>query len=237
MIIFPAIDLIGGAAVRLVMGDYGQKTVYSNTPLEVAKGFKASGAEYLHAVDLDGAKSGGTPNFDVVSELASKSGLMVEIGGGIRDMDTVKKYLDAGAFRVILGSAAVKDPDVLMRAVDKYNEKIAVGVDIKEGKVAIHGWLESTELEGFDFCGRLEKMGVSTVICTDISKDGMMKGTNLELYRRMSESLSMNIVASGGVSSIDDVRALRKMDIYGAILGKALYTGAVSLTDAIKEAK
>ena len=237
MIIFHAIDLIGGAAVRLVMGDYGQKTVYSNTPLEVAKGFKASGAEYLHAVDLDGAKSGGTPNFDVVSELASKSGLMVEIGGGIRDMDTVKKYLDAGAFRVILGSAAVKDPDVLMRAVDKYNEKIAVGVDIKEGKVAIHGWLESTELEGFDFCGRLEKMGVSTVICTDISKDGMMKGTNLELYRRMSESLSMNIVASGGVSSIDDVRALRKMDIYGAILGKALYTGAVSLTDAIKEAK
>ena len=237
MIIFHAIDLIGGAAVRLVMGDYGQKTVYSNTPLEFAKGFKASGAEYLHAVDLDGAKSGGTPNFDVVSELASKSGLMVEIGGGIRDMDTVKKYLDAGAFRVILGSAAVKDPDVLMRAVDKYNEKIAVGVDIKEGKVAIHGWLESTELEGFDFCGRLEKMGVSTVICTDISKDGMMKGTNLELYRRMSESLSMNIVASGGVSSIDDVRALRKMDIYGAILGKALYTGAVSLTDAIKEAK
>ena len=237
MIIFPAIDLIGGAAVRLVMGDYGKKTVYSNSPLDVAKGFKEAGAEYLHAVDLDGAKNGGTPNFEVVKTLARESGLKVEIGGGVRDMQTVDKYFEVGVFRVILGSAAVKNPEFLKQAVAKYGDAIAVGVDIKDGNVAIHGWLENTDLECFEFCKRLEADGVSTVICTDISKDGMMKGTNLDLYRKLKDSVSMNIVASGGVSSIDDVKVLRKMDIYGAILGKAIYTGAVSLGEAIEKAK
>ena len=237
MKIFPAIDLIGGSAVRLVMGDYGKKTVYSNTPLEVARSFKDDGAEYLHAVDLDGAKNGGTPNFDVVKTLISESGLKVEIGGGIRDMQTVDRYFEAGVFRVILGSAAVKNPEFLNEAVAKYKDAVAVGVDIKDGMVAIHGWLENTDLECFEFCRRLEDVGVSTVICTDISKDGMMKGTNLELYRKLKDSVSMNIVASGGVSSLYDVRSLREMDIYGAILGKALYTGAVSLKEAIEAAK
>jgi len=237
MIIFPAIDLIGGCAVRLTMGDYGKKTVYSDSPLDVARRFKEAGAEYLHAVDLDGAKTGGTPNFEVVRMLASESGLKVEIGGGIRDMATVEKYLSAGVFRVIIGSAAVKNPEFLKEAVDRYGERIAVGVDVKDGKVAIHGWLETTDCECFDFCKRMEAVGVSTVICTDISKDGMMKGTNLDLYRRLTEQIGINIVASGGVSSMDDVNALRAMNVYGAILGKALYTGALSLFDAIKAAK
>ena len=237
MIIFPAIDLIGGSAVRLAMGDYGKKTVYSNSPIEVAKSFKEAGAEYLHAVDLDGAKNGGTPNFEVVKKLIDESGLKVEIGGGVRDMQTVDKYLEAGAFRVILGSAAVKNPEFLKEAVAKYKDAVAVGVDIKNGRVAIHGWLESTDLECFEFFRRLEEAGVATVICTDISKDGMMKGTNIELYRKLKDSVSMNIVASGGVSSLDDVRSLCEMDIYGAILGKALYTGAVSLKEVIETAK
>jgi len=237
MIIFPAIDLIGGCAVRLTMGDYGKKTVYSDSPLDVALSFKAAGAEYLHAVDLDGAKSGGTPNFDVVKLLSEQSGLKVEIGGGIRDMETVEKYLSAGVFRVIIGSAAVKDPEFLKEAVDKYGEKIAVGVDVKDGKVAIHGWLETTECECFDFCKRMESVGVSTVICTDISKDGMMKGTNLALYKSLGEQLGIDIVASGGVSGMEDIIALRKMNTYGAILGKALYTGAIDLSEAIRTAK
>lgn len=237
MIIFPAIDLIGGCAVRLAMGDYGKKTVYSDSPLSVARSFKAAGAEYLHAVDLDGAKNGGTPNFDIVKTLANESGLKVEIGGGVRDMQTVDKYIEAGVFRVILGSAAVKDPAFLEEAVKKYGDKIAVGVDVKDGLVAIHGWLETTDRECFEFCKKLEQIGVSTVICTDISKDGMMSGTNLELYRRLRSELKMNIVASGGVSSLSDVRTLRDMDIYAAILGKALYTGAVALESAIEEAK
>lgn len=237
MIIFPAIDLISGCAVRLAMGDYGRKTVYSDSPLDVARSFREAGAEYLHAVDLDGAKSGGTPNFETVKSLAKESGLKVEIGGGVRNMETIDRYIDAGVFRVILGSAAVKDPELLSCAIEKYGERIAVGVDVKDGLVAIHGWLETTDRECFEFCKKLENTGVSTVICTDISKDGMMSGTNLELYRRLRSQLKMNIVASGGVSSIEDIRTLRKMDIHGAILGKALYTGALSLSSAIDEAK
>ena len=235
MNIIPAIDLIGGKAVRLQKGDYAKMTIYNDSPLSVAKEFHAAGARFLHVVDLDGAKSGGTDNYDVICEICRESGLSVEVGGGIRSMEVLERYIRAGVDRIIIGTAAVTDPEFLREAVSKYGERIAVGVDIKDGMVAIKGWLEETALECMAFCRQLQDIGVKTVICTDISKDGMMKGTNLELYREMSRELSLNVIASGGVSTLDDVRALREMGVFGAILGKALYTGAISLPDAIAE--
>lgn len=236
MYIIPAIDLIDGKAVRLVKGDYDKVTVYSDSPADVAESFERDGAKLLHVVDLDGAKDGTTANFDTVSEIIRRTGLSVEIGGGVRDIERVKKYMDIGVDRVIIGTAAVTDPEFLREAVRLYGDKIVVGVDVKDGYVAIKGWLEVSQLACFDFCEQLSKMGVNTVICTDISKDGMMSGTNIELYRSLSERFGMNIIASGGVSSLDDVRALVDMGIYGAIVGKAIYTGAVKLTEAIAEA-
>ncbi|MBE6706583.1 MAG: 1-(5-phosphoribosyl)-5-[(5-phosphoribosylamino)methylideneamino]imidazole-4-carboxamide isomerase [Ruminococcaceae bacterium] len=237
MYIIPAIDLIGGKAVRLQKGDYNKVTVYSDSPAEVAESFERDGAKMLHVVDLDGAKDGTTANFDTVKEIIRRTGLSVEIGGGVRNIERVKKYIDIGVDRVIIGTAAVTDPDFLKEAVKLYGEKIVVGVDVKDGYVAIKGWLEVSEVSCNDFCKHLCELGVKTVICTDISKDGMMSGTNLELYRDLSRRFGMNIIASGGVSSLDDVRALGKMNIYGAILGKALYTGAVKLTDAVSVAE
>ncbi len=234
MNLFPAIDLKDKKVVRLYKGDYNQMTVYGENPLETARGFKASGAEYLHVVDLDGAKDGTNPNFSIVADLAANSGLKVEIGGGIRDEQIIKKYIDAGVMRVILGTVAISNPSFIADMVQKYGEKIAVGVDMLGGKVATHGWTNVSEVDGFEFCQSLEKMGVSTVICTDISKDGAMQGTNRMLYREMAERFSFDTVASGGVSSLDDVRALNEIGVYGAILGKALYTGAVNLADAVK---
>lgn len=233
MYIIPAIDLIDGKAVRLVKGDYGKVTVYSDDPAGVAESFEREGAKLLHVVDLDGAKDGTTANFDTVAEIIRRTGLSVEIGGGIRDIERIKKYMDVGVDRVIIGTAAVTDTDFLSEAVRLYGERIVVGVDVKDGYVAIKGWLEVSELTCFDFCERLSGMGVNTVICTDISKDGMMSGTNIELYRELSERFGMNIIASGGVSSIDDVKKLADMDIYGAIVGKAIYTGAITLSEAI----
>ena len=233
MNIIPAIDLIGGQAVRLVKGDYNRVTVYSNTPSEVAKAFEAEGAKFLHVVDLDGAKEGSTANFDTISDIVSKTSLSVEVGGGIRSLDTVKKYIDIGVKRVIIGTAAVTDPEFLREAVRLYPENIAVGIDVKDGMVAIKGWLEVSALSCCDFCQLVQDIGVKTIICTDISKDGMMSGTNLELYRKLADTFDMNIIASGGVSSLDDVKCLARMNIYGAILGKALYTGAVRLSEAI----
>lgn len=237
MYIIPAIDLIDGKAVRLVKGDYSKVTVYNDDPAEVARQFEADGAKLLHVVDLDGAKDGTTANFDTVKKIVECTGLSVEIGGGIRDIERVRKYVEAGVDRIIIGTAAVTDPEFLAEAVSLYGEKIVVGVDVKDGFVAIKGWLEVSELSCSAFCEKLNKMGVKTIICTDISKDGMMSGTNLELYRELSEKFGMNIIASGGVSSLDDVRALAGMNIYGAILGKALYTGAVALKDALAEAE
>ena len=236
MKIFPAIDLLGGKAVRLKKGDYNEVTVYSDCPPKMAESFKAAGAEWIHVVDLDGARDGSTANFATVSEIA-KVGLKVEIGGGIRSLDTVEKYIAAGVSRVIIGTAAVSDPEFLKNAIAKYGEKIAVGVDIKDGMVAIKGWKEISALECFDFCEKLQSEGVSTVICTDISKDGMLSGTNTELYRKLSERFTMDFVASGGVSTIDDVRALASMGMYGAIVGKAIYTGNIDLKEAIAEAE
>lgn len=233
MKLFPAIDLKDKQVVRLYKGDYNQMTVYGTNPLEIAKGFKAAGAEYLHVVDLDGAKDGDNPNFEIVADLAKNSGLKVEIGGGIRNEEIIKRYIDAGVMRVILGTVAISNPDFVAEMVSKYGDKIAVGVDMLGGKVATHGWTNVSEVDGFEFCEKLDDMGVATVICTDISKDGAMQGTNRELYREMTERFRFDTVASGGVSTLDDVKALNDMNVYGAILGKALYTGAIELADAV----
>ena len=237
MLIFPAIDLYEKQAVRLFKGDYNRKTVYSNDPVSVARDFKKSGASHIHLVDLEGAKTGETPNFDVVCAIKRETGLFCEIGGGIRSMEVVEKYIFAGLDRVILGTAAVTNEGFVQEAVEKYGEKIAVGIDIKDGFAAIKGWTESSGIDAFEFCERMEKIGVRTLICTDISKDGAMVGTNRALYKKLSEKFSVDIVASGGVSSIDDVKALRKLNIYGAIIGKAYYTKAVDLGEAIEVAR
>ena len=237
MKIFPAIDLYQGQAVRLFKGDYEQMTVYHNDPVQVAMDFQNQGASCLHLVDLEGAKTGGTPNLEVIADIVSQSRLFTEVGGGIRSMDTVRAYLDRGIDRVILGTAAVTDPDFLNQAVSEYGKKIAVGVDIKDGYVAIKGWTEQSCYTCDVFCEKMQQLGLSTMICTDISRDGAMKGTNLELYRHLSQTYHMDIVASGGVSSLDDIEALRRMDLYGAIIGKAYYTGAIDLRRAIEVAK
>ena len=237
MLIFPAIDLLYGEAVRLYKGDYNQKTVYNNNPLEVAEDFKNQGATCIHLVDLEGAKSGDTPNLDTVLKIKKETGLFCEIGGGIRSMQTVDKYLSNGLDRVIIGTAAVTDEAFLKEAIREYGEKIAVGIDIKNGSVAIKGWISDSGLDAYSFFEKMVAEGVKTVICTDISKDGAMEGTNRELYKELSKRFGINITASGGVSSIEDVRALRAMNLYGAIIGKAYYTGVVSLKEAIEEAK
>ena len=234
MNIFPAIDILGGCAVRLFKGDYDQMTIYSTQPAEIAKDFEAAGAKFIHLVDLEGAKSGTTPNIETIKQIRAESSLFIEVGGGIRSMEVIRTYLDAGVNRVILGTAAVNDPDFLKEAVETYGEKIAVGVDIKDGFVAIKGWTEKSEHDGMEFCRKMQELGVKTIICTDISKDGAMKGTNRELYRQLSEELHINIIASGGVSSIDDVKALAEMNLYGAIIGKAYYTGAIDLRKALE---
>ncbi len=237
MIILPAIDLLGRKAVRLLKGDYNQVTVYSDSPLEVAEKFKSLGATHIHMVDLDGAKYGTAPNMDIVAEVAEKTGLFIEIGGGIRSMETVKKYIDTGISRVILGTAAICDEDFLKEAVKAYGEKIAVGADVKDGKIAVKGWLEQSDVTLDEFFLKMQDLGVKNIICTDISRDGAMRGTNLELYRELSAKYSLDITASGGVSSIEDVKRLREMNLYGAIIGKAYYTGAVDLEEAIEVAR
>ena len=237
MNIFPAIDLVMGKAVRLFKGDYDQMTVYSDNPLEVARDFESKGAEYIHLVDLEGAKDGTTPNIETVQKIAKNTNLFTEIGGGIRNIQTVEKYLNSGVDRVILGTAAVKDEAFLKETIMKFGDKIAVGIDIKDGFVAIKGWTESSGIDPYEFTEKMQNLGVKYIICTDVSKDGAMKGTNLELYRELSKKFSINITASGGVSSIKDVAELRKMDIYGAIIGKAYYVGAIDLKEAIEVAK
>ena len=237
MLIYPAIDLYEGKAVRLYKGDYKQMTVYNEDPTIVARDFLAAGAERIHIVDLEGAKNGDTPNLDVVCAIKRATGLFCEIGGGIRSIETVRKYLDAGVDRVILGTAAVTDPEFLKTALSEYGERVAVGVDIKDGKVAIKGWLETAEDDAMTFCEKMQKLGVRTIICTDISRDGAMRGTNVELYAEMSARLGIDIVASGGVSSMEDVTRLAKLKIHGAIIGKAYYIGAIDLREAIEVSK
>lgn len=237
MLIFPAIDIVGGKAVRLYKGDYSKMTVYSDDTVSVAKDFEKAGATWIHLVDLEGAKSGETPNLATICSIVSETNLSVEVGGGIRNMQTVSTYLENGVSRVILGTAAVKNPEFLREALEKYGEKIAVGVDLKDGKVAIKGWTEVSSENAFDFCEKMQKLGVKTIICTDISKDGAMQGTNLSLYRELSERFNLQIIASGGVSSMRDVENLAAMKLYGAIIGKAYYMKAIDLQKAIEVSK
>ena len=237
MILFPAIDLYEKKAVRLYKGDYANMTVYSENPIEIAQDFEKSGCTHIHMVDLEGAKDGTTPNLAIVEQVAKETSLFVEIGGGIRNMETVEKYLSAGVSRVILGTAAVNDEAFLRAAVQKHGDKIAVGADVKDGYIAIKGWLEKSTVTLEDFLAKMQEIGVKHIICTDISKDGAMQGTNLALYRQLSEKFKLDITASGGVSSMEDIAALRKMDIYGAIIGKAYYTGAIDLKEALEVAK
>ncbi len=238
MIILPAIDLYHGQAVRLLRGDYENMTVYDLEPVNTAMKFKASGAEWIHIVDLEGAKSGGTPNIKTVMDIKNSCNLKCETGGGIRDMKTIERYITSGIDRVILGTSAVTHEGFAAEAVKTFGtEHVAVGVDIKNGNVAIKGWLEDSQTDAFEFCKRMQNDGVNVIICTDISRDGAMRGTNIELYESMQKEFSMNIIASGGVSTLDDVKALAEMNLYGVIIGKAYYTGAIDLTLAIKAAK
>ena len=237
MEIFPAIDLFDKKAVRLFKGDYNEMTVYSDKPWEIALDFKNSGAKFIHIVDLEGAKSGETPNIDIVKKIVEEAGLFAEVGGGIRSLEVIDKYAKIGVKRVILGTAAVTDEAFLKTAIQKYGDMIAVGIDIKDGYVAIKGWTEKSQYSALEFMEKMQNLGVKTIICTDISKDGVMKGTNLELYKELSEKFNVDIIASGGVSTLEDIKELRKMNIYGAIVGKAYYTKAISIDEAIEVAK
>ena len=236
MLIYPAIDLYQGKAVRLYKGDYSQMTVYSHDPAAIAEKFAQAGATHMHIVDLEGAKNGTTPNFETILEIKRRGGLFCEVGGGIRSMETIERYVSAGIDRVILGTAAVTQPGFLEEAAKAYGSKIAVGMDLKDGYVAIKGWTEQSGLTAWEFCEKLQKIGIETIICTDISRDGAMKGTNHDLYPELMDRFSMNIIASGGVSSMEDVEKLAKAKLYGAIIGKAYYTGAIDLARAIEVA-
>ena len=236
MRLFPAIDLFQEKAVRLFQGDYDQMTVYSDDPVGVAKHFQSLGANSLHLVDLEGAKLGTTSNFPVIRRILEETDLFTEVGGGIRNMETVESYLSLGVDRVILGTAAVTDESFLMEALNKYGEKIAVGVDLKDGYVAIRGWTEKSAVTALDFFSRMEKLRVKSIICTDISKDGAMQGPNKQLYSELSARFELDIIASGGVSSIEDICSLKEIGLYGAIIGKAYYTGAVDLQQALEVA-
>lgn len=237
MLVFPAIDLVAQKAVRLYQGDYRQMTVYSENPVAVAKEMEAQGATCLHLVDLEGARDGGTPNLAIVQRITRETGLFLEIGGGVRARETIETYLDAGVDRVILGTAAVQNEELLRDAVGSFGPRIAVGADLRDGKIAIRGWLEESAWTLDAFAAHMEEIGVDTLICTDISRDGAMRGANRELYRKLAETCSVNITASGGVSSLEDLRALRDLGLYAAILGKAYYTGAVSLPEALEAAR
>ena len=237
MNIFPAIDLYGGKAVRLRKGDYNEMTVYSSNPPEIAEDFKSRGAKHIHIVDLEGAKTGGTPNFETIKNIISVGGLYSEIGGGIRSLETIEKYLSAGANRVILGTAAVENREFLREAVKSFGPAVAVGADVKDGFIAIKGWLESSALSLWEFAEAICEDGVKAMICTDISRDGEMRGANLELYKKLAERFDIEIIASGGVSSIEEIKTLKRCGCAGAIVGKAYYEGLFKLEDAIAAAK
>ncbi len=237
MKLFPAIDLYSGNAVRLYKGDYDNMTVYSEDPLGVAKNFERAGAQFIHLVDLEGAKTGKTPNLAVIKKIVENTTLFSELGGGIRSIETVEKYLNIGVDRVILGTAAVTDEAFLKEALKKFSDRIAVGIDIKDGYVAIKGWTLKSKSTYEEFLQKMQCLGVRTVIVTDISKDGAMKGTNRELYAALSNKFDIDIIASGGVSSMDDIVALKEMGLYGAIIGKAYYTGSIDLRKAVEAAR
>jgi phosphoribosylformimino-5-aminoimidazole carboxamide ribotide isomerase len=237
MIIFPAIDIINGKVVRLTHGDYDQQVTYEMTPLEAAQEFKACGAEYIHVVDLDGAKEGKPVNFELICEIIRKTGMFVQVGGGIRSHDSIKMYIDAGVGRVILGTIAINNLPFLRDMVGNYGKKISVGIDAKDGFIAVRGWREMTLVKAEEHCMRIGSVGVKTVVYTDISKDGALEGTNLELYQRLVNESSVQLIASGGITSIDEIIALRDMGMYGAIVGKALYNGNLNLKEVLAVAR
>ena len=237
MQIFPATDILGGKVVRLTKGDYNQVKIYADSPAEMALEFMKDGATNLHMVDLDGAKDGAPVNYDAIREAAKIKDLFIEVGGGIRDMKSVEDYLSLGVKRVILGTAAIRNYPFVEEAVKEFGNAIAVGVDAKDGFVAVSGWQETTSVKSVEFCKKLRDTGVSTVIYTDISKDGMLSGTNLEVYGELSEIKGLDIVASGGITFINEIEKLRDMNIYGAIVGKAVYEGKLSLKDALRAAE
>lgn len=237
MIILPAIDLYGGQAVRLYQGDYRRMTVYDTDPLNTVRRFEQAGAGWLHLVDLEGAKSGGRENFSVIRHIAAHTDLRIELGGGIRSLESIEQYLALGVSRVILGTAAVTGEGFAARAAAAYGERIAVGVDIKQGRVAMRGWTEQSGYTYREFCVRMREAGVQTLICTDVSRDGALQGSNLSLYRELCAAFPLNIIASGGVSSLAEVQALAELGLYGAIIGKAYYTGAIDLKQAIESGK
>ena len=237
MIIYPAIDIRNGQVVRLTQGDYSKTTTYASDPPSTAADFKTKGATHLHIVDLDGALHGTLSNFEIIRKTSVQCGLFTQVGGGIRNIDRVAQYIDSGISRVIIGTAAIKDPEFLKTALDIYGDKIAVGVDARNGRVSINGWQQTTDISSIEFCKSLSGQGVSTIIYTDISKDGMLSGPNHEVYSKLSEITGLNIIASGGVSDISDVKRLAQTGIHGAIIGKALYTGAIDLAEAVSGGK
>ena len=233
MKLFPAIDIKDKKAVRLSQGDFNRQKIYHNNPLEVAQEFQAAGSEWLHVVDLDGAKDGVSKNVEITHQIISKTDLKIQLGGGIRTTQSVKSWIDAGIDRVIIGSAAVGNLDFVADLVKNYGKKICIGVDAKNAKVATHGWLTDSGVDSFEFCHQLEKIGVQTVVYTDISKDGMMQGPNFEAYKKLTKETNLQVIASGGVSSLKDLKRLSEIDLYGAILGRALYEEAFTLKEAI----
>lgn len=238
MLIFPAIDMYGGKAVRLYRGDYEQMTVYSDNPVSVARDFVLAGAEQIHMVDLEGARDGDMPNLGTVREIYKATGAFIELGGGIRSLDALARVFDAGVSRAILGTAAVSDPAFLEAAVAKYGNKIAAGCDLRDGVVAVKGWLESSGVTADEFFSRMTALGIDTIICTDIARDGAMRGANAALYGEiMAAHPGIKLVASGGVSGMEDIGRLRALNLYGAIVGKAYYTGAIDLKKAVEAAK
>lgn len=234
MKLFPAIDLRGGQAVRLYQGDYDQMTVYNPDPADQARAFAAAGAKYLHVVDLDGAKDDTTANLPAIARIAAESDLYIEVGGGIRDEERIRRYLDLGVSRCILGTVAVRDFDFAARMAQKYGDRIAVGVDMKDGLVAVAGWKEVTPEPGVAFCRRLAEAGVKAVIATDISRDGTMQGTNMDLYRELLTIPGLEITASGGIAKMEELDTLQAMGCHAAILGKSVYTGAIDLAEAVR---
>lgn len=236
MIIFPAIDIIGGKVVRLTKGDYNQQKTYSDSPTLVAKSFNDLGATHLHVVDLDGAKLGDTTNYSIISDIVKSTNMFVEVGGGIRDLKRIENYANVGVKRVIIGTAAVKNPDFVKEAVREFGKLVSVGVDTHDGFVATDGWIEKSNLSGYEFCEKVRDFGVTNVIYTDISKDGALSGTNLDIYQKLSTIKDLTITASGGVTFIDEIKKLKEMDIYGAIVGKAIYEGKLDLQTVLSVA-
>ena len=237
MQLYPAIDMKNGRCVRLCQGKFKNITVYSEHPEEIAALWQEKKATFLHLVDLDGALAGRSVNEETIKKIGSSVNIPVEIGGGIRSLDTIARYLDAGVERVILGTQAVTDPEFLEAAVRRFGAQAAVGVDLKDGAIAIRGWKETAPEPAEQFFARLCALGVRTVICTDVSRDGMLGGTNVALYQGLSRQFDLDLIASGGVSSIEDLQQLKEIGLYGAILGKALYTGALELRRALREVK